>query len=188
VATHERREGGEGDVICYHTTDAADEILAHGFRDATGSYGYDAERTGIFLGDSPMGINEGAKGDQVLRVEFPDDVDLSEYEWVDEEHQYYRERHVPAKAIKERATDVRLMSDDELERMGATIWRGYLDPTPPGSSRTLTRATRRRRCAQNVPTRCPIEHIFTQENALTSAYSADVGVPPVGLEPTLGGF
>jgi len=27
--------------------------------------------------DIPMTINGGAKGDQVLRVEFPDDVDLS---------------------------------------------------------------------------------------------------------------
>jgi hypothetical protein len=32
----------------------------------------------------PVDINEGAKGDQVFRVEFPDDVDLSEYEIIEE--------------------------------------------------------------------------------------------------------
>jgi hypothetical protein len=59
-------------MICYHTTDAAEAILRHGFRDTTGSYMFvNFERTGVWLGDSPMDINEGAQGDQVLRVEFP---------------------------------------------------------------------------------------------------------------------
>jgi hypothetical protein len=65
-------------MICYHTTDSADEILRNGFRGATGSYMMTTELTGVFLGDRPMDINEGAKGDQVLRVEFPDDEDLDE--------------------------------------------------------------------------------------------------------------
>ena len=55
-------------MICYHTTDAADQILHDGFRDATGSYMLaNFELTGVFLGDSPMDINEGAKGDQFSR-------------------------------------------------------------------------------------------------------------------------
>ena len=91
-------------MICYHTTDAAEVILRDGFRDATGSYGFvDFELTGVWLGDSPMDVNEGAKGDQVLRVEFPDDVDLGDFELI-EEHprmvctcradQCTRQRHV----------------------------------------------------------------------------------------------
>jgi hypothetical protein len=40
---------------------AADQILRHGFRDAIGSYGLvNFEQTGVWLGDSPMDINEGA--------------------------------------------------------------------------------------------------------------------------------
>jgi hypothetical protein len=48
-------------VICYHTTDAAAEILRDGFRDATGSYMLvGIELTGVWLGE--MDVNEGAKG------------------------------------------------------------------------------------------------------------------------------
>lgn len=98
-------------VICYHTTDAANEILRDGFRDATGSYGMvNFELTGVWLGNSPMDINEGATGDQVLRVEFSDDVDLSEFELI-EEHKPYREWCVPAALINTRAT-VTLMADE----------------------------------------------------------------------------
>lgn len=91
-------------MICYHTTDAAEAILRHGFRDSTGSYGLTIELTGVFLGDSPMDINEGAKGDQVLRVEFPDDVDLGDFELV-EEHKPYREWCVPAALINAKRHD-----------------------------------------------------------------------------------
>jgi hypothetical protein len=85
-------------MICCHTTDAADAILRHGFRDATGSYMFaNFELTGVWLGDSPMDINEGAKGDQVLQVEFSDDVDLGDFEVV-EEHKPNREWCVPRRA------------------------------------------------------------------------------------------
>lgn len=86
-------------MICYHTTDAADAILGHGFRDATGSYMLaDFELTGVFLGDSPMDVNEGANGDQVLRVEFPDDVDLGDFVLV-EEHKPVNTIIVPSGSI-----------------------------------------------------------------------------------------
>jgi hypothetical protein len=117
-------------VICYHTTPAAEEILSGGFRDATGSYGFvGIEVTGVWLGDRPMDINEGAKGDQVLRVEFGDDVDLDDFEVI-EDLKPYREWCIPAEVINTHAT-VTLLGDDELEDLGAIIWRGYLDP-PPG--------------------------------------------------------
>lgn len=91
-------------MIYYHTTDAADDILAHGFRDATGSYMMiGLELTGVWLGDRPMDVNEGAKGDQVLRVEFRDDVDLREFEVI-EDGKPYREWCVPAALINTEAT------------------------------------------------------------------------------------
>jgi hypothetical protein len=65
----------------------------------------------IGRGDVLRGTDQraGAKGDQVLQVEFPDDVDLSKYELV-EDCKPYRERCVPAALIKAHAT-VTLMSD-----------------------------------------------------------------------------
>ena len=48
-------------MICYHTTDAAAEILRDGFHDATGSNMLvGIELTGVWLGE--MDVNEGAKG------------------------------------------------------------------------------------------------------------------------------
>ena len=61
----------------YHTTDAAATILAEGFRDGQGSYGLATiELSGVFLSNVPVDGNEGAKGDQVLQVDLPDEVDL----------------------------------------------------------------------------------------------------------------
>jgi len=108
-------------TICYHTTDAADAILRNGFRDATGSYLLATfELTGVFLGDSPMDINEVAKSDQVLRVEFPDNVDLDDFELIEDEKPY-REWCVPAALINEHAV-VTLMSDDDLDRLSGQRW------------------------------------------------------------------
>ena len=108
-------------MICYHTTDAAVEICRHGFRDATGSYGLaTSELTGVFLGDSPMDINEGATGEQVLQVEFSDDIDLDDFELV-EEHKPYREWCVPAALINERAT-VTLLSQDDVDEIDYARW------------------------------------------------------------------
>jgi hypothetical protein len=104
-------------------------ILRDGLRDATGSYMFvGLELTGVWLGDRPMDINEGAKGDQILRVELPDAVDLDDFEVV-EDGKPYREWCVPAALINEHAT-VTLMTNHELEDMGSMIRRGDLDPPP----------------------------------------------------------
>jgi hypothetical protein len=55
-------------VKLYHTTDAAEAILANGFRDSSGSYGLvDAQErpfmlTGVFVSNKIVDINEGATG------------------------------------------------------------------------------------------------------------------------------
>ena len=113
-------------MICYHYTTAADAILRDGFRDTTGSYGLSFELTGVWLGDSPMDVNEGAKGDQVLRVEFPDDVDLRDFELV-EEHKPYREWCVLAALINARAS-VTLMSSDDVDELAREQWLDRLGP------------------------------------------------------------
>lgn len=82
--------------------------------------------TGVWLGDSPMSVNEGAKGDQVLRVEFPDDVDLDDFEVV-EEHKPYHEWCVPAALINTHAT-VPLMSEDDVDELDRQRWFGHLGP------------------------------------------------------------
>ena len=112
-------------MICYHTTDSADAIRREGFRDATGFYMMALELTGVFLGDRPMDANEGAKGVQVLRVEFPDDVDLDEYQLI-EDGKPYREWCVPAALINDHAK-VTLMTEDDIDELGVTIEGGDLD-------------------------------------------------------------
>lgn len=85
----------------FHTTDFAESILANGFRDATGSYMLsDLILTGVFLGDRPMDVNEGATGDEVLSVDLC--ADLDEYELI-EDGKPYREWCVPAALINEHA-------------------------------------------------------------------------------------
>jgi hypothetical protein len=69
-------------LILFHTTDAADAILNEGFRDGTGSLV--AEDEGVFLSEKPlMDAHEGATGDQLLQLEFSDDVELDLYEVAD---------------------------------------------------------------------------------------------------------
>jgi hypothetical protein len=56
-------------VALYHTTDQAEAILRGGFRDGEGSYLFvGITLKGVFLSDSPVDVNEGAKGDRVLEV------------------------------------------------------------------------------------------------------------------------
>ena len=89
-------------TIYFHTTDAADAILRDGFRDSTGGYMMaNIVLTGVWLGDSPMTVNEGAKGEQVLRVEL--EADMGDFEVI-EEGKPYREWCVPAALINDRAT------------------------------------------------------------------------------------
>jgi len=83
-------------VFLYHRTASADAILREGFRDDEGSYGFGTiTLRGVFLSNVPLDFNEGAKGDDLLAVEVPDDLDLDNFELV-QEGAPYREWCVPA--------------------------------------------------------------------------------------------
>ncbi len=95
-------------MLLYHTTFAADAILAEGFRDGEGRYLTDQIHRGVWLADRPLDSNEGAHGDTVLVIDIPEDVVVS-YEWVNEWGEVdsawitadlmYREFLVPAEVV-----------------------------------------------------------------------------------------
>jgi len=101
-------------TVLFHTTDAADAILREGFRPSDGSFGLASGAfSGVFLSRTPANISDGAHGDQVLRVIFPDDFDLTPFavhsaggpvwEWC-----------VPADDVNSHA-DVVLLSQEEAD-------------------------------------------------------------------------
>ena len=56
--------------------------------------------SGVWVSDEPLGIHEGAGGEDLLAVTVPDDLDLGYYEVV-EEGKPYREWCVPADLLNE---------------------------------------------------------------------------------------
>ena len=98
----------------FHTTDAGEAVVSGSVQDATGSYGLlRSTLTGVFLADVPLDINEGATGDDVLAVELPDDLDLTDFEIVDRSAMSgYREWCIPATLLNKRGT-VRLLTEEE---------------------------------------------------------------------------
>jgi hypothetical protein len=100
------RAGRIKDVtVQYHTTDQAEAILRDGFHDGTGSYMFAGlTLTGVFVSRWPVDVNEGAKGEQVLEVALPDDLDLEPWEIAEEDRQVW-EWCVPGRA-SERARHV----------------------------------------------------------------------------------
>jgi hypothetical protein len=59
-------------MLLYNRTNAADAILRDGFRDEVGSYISDVILRGVWLSAVPLGTEEGARGNQVLEVDFPE--------------------------------------------------------------------------------------------------------------------
>ena len=66
--------------VLFHVTNAnvRFSILQAGFLDGRGSYMTDAVLEGVWLSDEPLSQNEGAWGDHILEVAFPESIDLSE--------------------------------------------------------------------------------------------------------------
>jgi hypothetical protein len=100
----------------YHTTNDADEILTDGFRDGEGSYMFAGlTLRGVFLAIYPADVNDGAKGDQVLEVVMPGDVELDEYA-IEEECRPVWEWCIPADVLNRHAR-VRLLSEEEVDTL-----------------------------------------------------------------------
>ncbi len=85
------------DMRLYHRTASGSLILEKGFRDTSGTYLTGEEHEGVFLSDTPLDWNEGAKGEDLLSVEIPEKM-ISDYEWV-QEGKPYREWLVPAAVV-----------------------------------------------------------------------------------------
>jgi hypothetical protein len=105
----------------FHTTDAAPAILRDGFLEGEGGYMFaNLTLRGVFLANVPVGVNEGAKGEDVLAVTLPDDVDLGDYE-LGQEGSTYREWCVPANLINALGS-VRLLTSEEEEEYVRRRW------------------------------------------------------------------
>jgi hypothetical protein len=94
----------EQPAVFYHRTPSASQILKTGFKDSSGSYGIGGVTLeGVFISDIPLDINEGAKGDDLLRVTVPEHIDLREYELM-QPRSPYREWCVPAEVLNTQCT------------------------------------------------------------------------------------
>jgi hypothetical protein len=81
----------------FHRTPNGQKIIDEGFRNGEGTYMTGMMHKGVWLSDRPLCIFEGAKGEDLLTLEIPDDV-LAEYEWV-QEGPTYREFLIPAEMV-----------------------------------------------------------------------------------------
>jgi hypothetical protein len=72
---------------------------------------------GVFIADSPLDVNEGAVGDEVLEVILPSEINIADRELI-EEGKPYREWCVPAALRNEHAT-LRLLNEDEADKAEA---------------------------------------------------------------------
>lgn len=101
-------------MILFHTTDSADAILSGGFRDGTGSIV--AEGEGVFLSERPlMDAHEGATGDQLLQLDFSDDVDIYEIPEVGAPRQWFIPAAVINDAVANGLATVRQLADAERD-------------------------------------------------------------------------
>jgi hypothetical protein len=99
-------------VRVYHRTDAGDVILAEGFKNGRGTYMTTTEHDGVWFSDTPLGINEGVLGRDLLVVEIPEEL-IADDEWV-EEHKPYREWKLPAELVN-RYPVSRVVEDEDGE-------------------------------------------------------------------------
>jgi len=84
-------------VRVFHRTPHGQRIINEGFRDTEGTFGTGVMHRGLWLSDRPLDICEGAKGNDLLSLEIPDEV-LTQYQWV-QEGPAYREFLIPAEVV-----------------------------------------------------------------------------------------
>jgi hypothetical protein len=100
-------------MLCYHRTPASEEILRNGFRDGDGTYLTGQMHRGVWLSDRPLDVSEGAKGNDLLCMDIPEDV-LVDSEWV-EEGKPYREFLLPASLVNSYGPPRLVDDEDEVE-------------------------------------------------------------------------
>jgi hypothetical protein len=116
-------------MIVYHRTGHASAILQDGFRDGVGTYGLAPGLVqGVFVSNVPADINEGASGDDLLRMEI-DEALVAEYEIVDlGGHSSFREWCIPAALLNDHARRLRLV-DEDAELDSSHVRRALGRPT-----------------------------------------------------------
>ncbi len=128
-------------MILYHrtTSDAAERILATGFRDNTDPYMTTKEWTGVWLSDVPLDANEGAWGDVLLKITLSlSEEDISQYEWI-EEQKGCREWLVPSEVINRmEAVEIDEETSGAVEVEGAGHFSVSMIPPMPSSVTRLS--------------------------------------------------
>ena len=81
----------------FHRTPFGPSILDDGFRDGEGTYMTGVIHRGVWVSNQPLDFGQGAKGNDLLTLDMPDDV-LAEYEWI-EDGKPYREFLIPADIV-----------------------------------------------------------------------------------------
>lgn len=81
----------------FHRTPQAESILKNGFRDGEGTYLTETMHRGVWLSDRPLDLGQGAKGNDLLLLDIPED-EISPFEWI-EEGKPYREFLAPAEIV-----------------------------------------------------------------------------------------
>jgi hypothetical protein len=122
-------------VIVYHRTPASALILQEGFRDGEGTYGLVPGLVrGVFVSNLPADISEGAKGDDLLRIQI-DDAALERFEIVDAAgHSAFREWCIPAAILNRNSVLIEVVDDEDAE-LDAEHIAAILEPnTDPGPS------------------------------------------------------
>jgi hypothetical protein len=86
-------------MLVYHITRpvVADVIDLEGFRDNTGTFLTEQEFSGVWVSDVPWD-QSGFADSIIFEINVPDSQ-LTEWEWIEEEANYYREWLVPASML-----------------------------------------------------------------------------------------
>jgi hypothetical protein len=89
-------------LVLYHRTtdEAARAIMRGGFRDHGGCYMTARWSEGVWVSVRPLGVDEGAKGERLIRIVLRDASLrlIARYEWV-EAGKPHREWQVPARVV-----------------------------------------------------------------------------------------
>lgn len=106
-------------MYVYHRTPAATQILAEGFRDGTTHPMNALLGPGVWFSTFPLDCNEGAKGDDVLRLDIPEAL-FTEHEFVPENptRGTYREALIPAARVNVYGPPT-LLTEEEVDELEA---------------------------------------------------------------------